>query len=187
LLSKAKVVKHAGLKRFDYLIGTTAITGTDYNIPRSPLNPEQLVELLTDKKIINKKGKSKTRIALLFGREGIGLTSKEILNCDFVVAVPTSAKYPTLNISHAVSILLYELLKLNKKTRKTNEHIELASRKDKDIVLDYIKKVLNTIKFSTPDKKLTQKKVWKRIIGKSFLTKREAFAVIGFFKKVKGK
>ena len=30
-----------------------------------------------------------------------------------------------------------------------------------------------------------QKKVWKRIIGKALLTKREAFVIMGFFRKLK--
>ena len=35
------------------------------------------------------------------------------------------------------------------------------------------------------EKKETQKIIWKRLLGKSFLTKREAFALIGFFKKIR--
>jgi len=39
--------------------------------------------------------------------------------------------------------------------------------------------------FSQKSKKETQIKVWKRIMGKAFLTKREIFALFGFFKKLK--
>jgi len=38
--------------------------------------------------------------------------------------------------------------------------------------------------FSSKSKKETQIKVWKRVVGKSFLTKREIFALFGFFKKL---
>jgi tRNA C32,U32 (ribose-2'-O)-methylase TrmJ len=38
--------------------------------------------------------------------------------------------------------------------------------------------------FSTAKKKETQIKVWKRMITKSFMTKREAFALMGFLKKI---
>ena len=34
ILKKTKIKKFSYLKTFDYLIGTTAILGTDYNIPR---------------------------------------------------------------------------------------------------------------------------------------------------------
>ena len=166
ILKKAKVVKK--IPKMDYLIGTTAITGTAYN-PRSPLIPKQLSE------VVPKKGK----IGLLIGPESSGLSNKEILSCDFVVTIPSSKKYGTLNISHACAVIFYELFE------KGESINELACLKDKEVLLNYVNKALAKIKFSTKDKKKTQKIVWKRIIGKSFLTKREAFSLIGFFKKVK--
>ena len=47
ILKKAKVKKINYLKQFDYLIATTAKLGTDYNIPRSPITPEQLGDKLS--------------------------------------------------------------------------------------------------------------------------------------------
>ncbi len=52
--------------------------------------------------------------------------------------------------------------------------------------LDYrLNKALGKMDFATKEKKETQVKVWKRMIGKSFLTKREAFALMGFLRKIK--
>jgi len=166
ILRKAKVVKK--IPKMDYLIGTSAISGTAYN-PRSPLTPKQLSE-----KIPN-KGK----IGLLIGPESSGLSNKQILDCDFVVTIPASEKYPTLNISHACAVIFYELFK------KEDNINELASGKDKEVLLGCVNKVLGKVKFSTKDKLKTQKIVWKRVLNKCFLTKREAFALIGFFKKIK--
>ncbi len=166
ILRKAKVVSR--IPKMDYLIATSAITGTAYN-PRSPLTPKQLASKIP----------SKGKIGLLIGPEGPGLSNKEILSADFVVTIPASKKYPTLNLSHACSILFYELF------GKCEAVNELASLKDKEILLGYIGKALGKLKFSTKDKEKTQKIVWKRVIGKSFLTKREAFVLIGFFKKLK--
>ena len=166
ILKKAKVVKK--IPKMDYLVATSAIRGTSYN-PRSPLTPNQLSSIIPKNR----------KIGLLIGPEGSGLSNKEILSADFVVTIPSSKKYHTLNVSHACSILFYELFKKEKTIN------ELASLKDKEVLLDNINKTLDKMNFSTSDKKKTQKIVWKRIIGKSFLTKREAFALIGFFKKVK--
>jgi len=174
VLKKAKVEKKGYLDKFDYLIGTTSKLGTDYNIPRSPLTPEQLAEKIKDKK---------NKIAILFGRESIGLTNKEILKCDFVVTIPASRKYSALNISHAATVIFYELFKRAKE--KSNSHIVSAGKKEKDVLFKEINKLLGRVEFSTKEKKETQKKVWKRVIGKAFLTKREIFALIGFFKKLK--
>jgi TrmH family RNA methyltransferase len=176
ILKKAKIKKINHLKTYDYLIGTTAKLGTDYNIPRSPITPEQLADKLSK---INKK----LNIGLLIGREGTGLNNKEISMCDFIVTIPSSIKYPTMNVSHATSIILYEIFKKQPK-EKSNEHIIPATNKEKQVIMGYFNKVLNSVKFSTKEKKQTQKTVWKRIFGKAFLTKREAFAVIGFLKKI---
>ncbi|MBL7054892.1 RNA methyltransferase [Candidatus Woesearchaeota archaeon] len=175
IIKKAKIRKVAYIKKFDYLIGTTAILGTDYNVLRNVINPEQLSEKL-DK--VNKK----LKIALLIGRESSGLSNKELEMCDILITIPASKKYPTLNISHASSIILYELFK-NKKN-KSDEHINFATKKEKEIILKYLDKILNRLEFKTKEKKQTQKKVWKRVIGKALLTKREAFSVMGFFRKL---
>ena len=55
---------------------------------------------------------------------------------------------------------------------------------DISVILKYMDKVLNNLEFSTKEKKETQRKVWKRIIGKAMLTKREAFAVMGLLRKL---
>lgn len=166
VLVKAKVVK--SIPKMDYIIATTAITGLKYN-PRSPLTPKQL------SKIIPKSGK----IGLLFGPESSGLSKEEILKADFVVTIPASKKYSTLNVSHAAAILFYELFRAEE-----NIH-EIASLKDKEVLLDYINKIIDKMEFPTAGKKNTQRIVWKRLLGKSFLTKREAFVMMGFFRRVK--
>jgi len=173
ILNKAKVKDWPYLKRFDYLIATTAKLGTDYNIPRLPITPEQLTNSIPKNK----------KIALIFGRESIGLTNEEIQKCDLVVTISTSLKYPAMNLSHAATILFYELFK-GAKEKKVSEHIIYASKKEKEQILKMIDVVLNKLTFATKEKKQTQKIVWKRIINKSFLTKREAFAIMGFFRKL---
>ncbi len=49
------------------------------------------------------------KIALVFGRESTGLTRKELAMCDVLVNIPSSPRYPSLNLSHAVAIMLYTL------------------------------------------------------------------------------
>ncbi len=177
ILEKAIIIKDLKeLKdRFNYIIGTTAVLGTDYNIPRLPLTPETLADKL--------KG-IKGKICILLGRDGPGLTNEEIKQCDFIVAIPTSKKYKTLNIAHSAAIILYEI---SKKYSKENiiSHIKPITQKEKEVIIMLINKALDKMDFATEGKKQTQRELWKRIIGKSMLTKREAFALIGFLRKIK--
>ena len=69
-------------------------------------------------------------LAIIFGREDRGLSNSELLLANKTFNIPTSPKNPSLNLSHAVSIVLYEFNKPFK--RNSNEELEvfnLASSK----------------------------------------------------------
>ena len=69
-------------------------------------------------------------LAIIFGRENSGLTNDELLLANKTFNIPTSKNNPSLNLSHAVSIALYELNKSSK--RNFNQELEvfnLASSK----------------------------------------------------------
>ena len=53
-------------------------------------------------------------LAILFGREDRGLTNRELLMAHKVFNINTHINFPSLNLSHAVSIVLYELSKITK-------------------------------------------------------------------------
>ena len=171
VLNKAKIVKK--IPKYHTLVGTTSQLGNDYNIPRSPITPSELSSLVN----VDKK------IGIVFGREGAGLNNSEISLCDFVVSIPAYKKYPVLNLSHSVAVICYELFKGDK--NRIGSQIKIAGKKDKEHLLKLVNLKLKKMEFATPSKRETQKIIWKRIIGKSFLTKREAFALMGFFKKLK--
>ncbi len=169
VLENVKVLKR--FPRIDCLVATTAKLGSDYNIPRSPLTPSQLAQNLGG-----------GDVGLVFGREATGLTNEEVKKCDFVVSIPANPRYPVLNLSHSVAVMLYELSK-----QGFEDRYEAASKKEKDIIMDMLNDIMGALDFSTKEKKQTQEVVWRKLLGKSFLTKREAYALLGFFNKVKNK
>ncbi|MBN2567627.1 RNA methyltransferase [Candidatus Woesearchaeota archaeon] len=174
ILRRAKVVPWSHLSRFSTVVGTTALFDSDYNIPRSPLTPREFADAVRRKK---------TKIALLFGPEGQGLSNEEIRQCDFIVSIPGNDRYRTLNVSHAAAVILYELATTLRGVR-TFERFVQATATDKKVLLGFIGETLDAMTFRKPCMRLTQKKVWKRVVGKAMLTKREAFALIGHFKNL---
>ncbi len=69
-------------------------------------------------------------LAIIFGREDRGLTNSELLLANKTFNIPTSQNNPSLNLSHAVSIVLYELNKSSKRNiNKELEVFDLASSK----------------------------------------------------------
>jgi TrmH family RNA methyltransferase len=51
------------------------------------------------------------KVAILFGREAQGLNNDEVDQCGFLLKIQSSAIQPSLNLSHAVLIIAYELSK----------------------------------------------------------------------------
>jgi len=162
--------KESVFNDFETVIGTTSVLGDDYNIPRLPITPAQLSR--------NLRGS----YALIIGRDGTGLRNEEIQRCNLIVTIPSSKAYPALNISHAVAVILYELHKHSED--RQGDHILLATQREKDEITKKISSILGKLPFQSDLKRETQREVWKNILNKNFLTKREAFGILGFFRKI---
>ncbi|TKI06756.1 tRNA (cytosine(32)/uridine(32)-2'-O)-methyltransferase TrmJ [Martelella alba] len=48
-------------------------------------------------------------VALLFGRERVGLTNEELQKCHYHVMIPANPEYSSLNLAMAVQILAYDI------------------------------------------------------------------------------
>lgn len=69
--------------------------------------------------IIQSKGDSVKKVAIVFGSEESGLSNQEADLCHILSTVPMATKYPSLNLSQAVMVYAYELSELaGRKTRK---------------------------------------------------------------------
>ena len=58
-----------------------------------------------------------SKVALVFGREDRGLNNEELRVCQKVVTLRSSSRYPSLNLSHAVAVLLHDYGRLHPVTR----------------------------------------------------------------------
>ncbi len=69
---------------------------------------------------------SSSTIALVFGREDRGLTNQELLLAQKVIKINTNSSYQSLNLSHAVAIVLHELTSLSTDSYPTTQDKALA-------------------------------------------------------------
>ena len=148
-------------KKFKYLVGTTAKTANEFNVNRSYLFPWEI------KKV---KG-----MAIVIGRESWGLTNEELEACDAVTVIPTSPKYRTMNISNAVSVLLYEF-------SKREEKREVADPLVREQIYKYWGELLNELEY-IPKKGELQATLFKRVLEKAMLNEREAHGIAGVLNK----
>ena len=74
-------------------------------------------------------------IALVFGREDRGLSNEELLKANKIINIETNQEYPSLNLSHAVAIVLHQFNQFNeidllKSHTKTSEPANLINLED---------------------------------------------------------
>jgi len=168
LLDKAKTIDFTNLRKFDLLIGTTAIRSSDRsNVTRDSINPSQLAQILVD---------SKQNVCLVVGRESTGLNNKELSICDIVVSIDTGTAYRTLNISHALAILLYEMKK-NAYQKKRN----LASVHERELLMDYALRLAKATGYRRHKISLLEM-AFKRFLGRNMMTSKEAMLMVTLFR-----
>ncbi len=151
----------------NYLIGSTGITPDNYTAERSTLTPKQLKENTEE---------AKGEIALALGREGTGLNNEELRKCDAVVHIPTSKEYPVMNITHAAVIILYELRNIKEEPKQT---------KEKETLIKYFNEIVEDLdNLKKPEE---VKAIFKTIIGKAFLDKKESRSMIAVLREINEK
>ncbi|KGG15471.1 MULTISPECIES: RNA methyltransferase [unclassified Prochlorococcus] len=88
-------------------------------------------------------------IAIIFGREDRGLKNSELQMAQKVLTLRTSHQYPSLNLSHAVGIVLHELSSYSQKdfSHKLSSKAEPASAKELNDFLEDTKSLLLEVGF----------------------------------------
>lgn len=151
-----------------YLIATTAVSaGRQANLTRQTVPPWEIASIAT--------GRS---ICLVFGRDTTGLTNEEISRCDLLVKIPASRKYPTLNISHAVAIILYEISEMSIKNR------EVATRVSMDRIATGFAELALIAGIQERKVHLIEE-AFQRILRRSRPTEREASLLVGLPRKIR--
>ncbi len=161
-------------QRIDFKVASTGMAGGSYNLSRIPIKPEELG------KSINVSNKT----AILFGREGNGLTNNEIENCDICVSIPTDPTYPIMNISHAAAIIFYELFK-NKHEFGVEGLVE-SSDLEKEYLIKDMKELIEYLDIPEHKKK-NGLKTFNNIVSRAFITGREAHTLKGILRRLKMK
>ena len=124
-------------------------------------------------------------IGIIFGKESRGLTNKEIELANILVRIPTSEKYPTLNLSHACGIILYEIFKkLKIMTLGRGIHpVILACKKDKGHLYETIQNLINILKIRSY-KKENVLISFKNVFERALVSTKELSLILGLFSKI---
>ena len=163
------------LGSFNYIVGATARLGK----ARGPfIAPRAVAKDIAD---ISQKNK----VALLFGPEDTGLANEELRLCHAVVTIPTSREFTSLNLSHAVMILCYEIFTASSTpTRLSEATPTLAMSKELEGMYGQIKALLADIEFLNPENPEYWMMHLRRFFSRARLLSREVGLIRGICRKL---
>lgn len=130
----------------------------------------------------------KNKVAILFGREQQGLTNDEIEECGFLITIPASGKHPSLNLSHAVAIIAYELSKFTE--AEPAGGAELISREELAGLYRRLSHSLMLLEYIPQGSRDLQRKMMsniKHLFGRTGLTRWEAQMLHGICTRIEKK
>jgi|TARA_B100001093_G_scaffold519582_1_gene609262 tRNA/rRNA methyltransferase len=146
IIKSAKIYKNVSdsVKKFDLVFATSA---RNRDINKKYLSITNFIKLILRNKNAN--------IGLMFGPEASGLSNYDLSLSNFIVQIPTSNKLTSLNLSHAVIVISYEIYKslYFSKFKKEKILAKLASKKNIQNLIKFLEQKLDEKKFFTPPEK----------------------------------
>ena len=123
------------------------------------------------------------RAALLFGNERTGMTDDELATCTAGVIIPASPDFASLNLSHAVQIMGYQLFRAQGTTSPGYTPIALE-RLDRTVTT--IADDLQKIGFFTLAGRPDMERFWRMMLSRAALSEGEAAYLEKLFDKAAG-
>jgi len=159
---------------FNYIVGTTARRGKARGPCLSPRAAAQDIAGLAQK----------NKIALLFGPEDTGLANNHLRLCHSVVSIPTAREFTSLNLSHAVMILCYEIFLVQAAADVENTAPKLALSAELEGMYGQMKSLLSQIGFLNPENPEYWMLEVRRFFSRRTLTAREVKIIRGVCRRL---
>ena len=103
---------------------------------------------------ILKKNKN-SNFGLMFGPEASGLSNKDLSYSNYILQIPTSNNFKSLNLSHSVTLICYEIFKFyNKKIfYKKGKKLKISAKSEISLIIKHLVKLLEAKDFFLPKEK----------------------------------
>ena len=146
IINKAKVFNNVenAIKSFNLIVSLSA---RRRDINKRHISLEEFQKIIKKKRNLN--------IGLMFGPEASGLSNKDLSISNYILQIPTSTKFKSLNLSHSLTIICYEIFKLNnkKKIKKNSSTLQISSKSNISAVIKFLVNLLEKKDFFIPIEK----------------------------------
>jgi len=133
-----------------------------------------------------KKNKKK-KIGIVFGPEASGLSNEDISYSNYIFKIPTNKNFESINLSHSVILICYEIFKNFKPSyfKKEKKLTDVISKKKLNIFVNFIENRLEKKGFFSPrEKKKTMLINLRNIFGRTQLSNKELRILSSVFSKL---
>jgi tRNA/rRNA methyltransferase len=128
---------------------------------------------------------SDSRVAFVFGREDRGLHTSELDLCQFFVTIPTDSAYPSMNLSHAVTLFLYEIRKAAVNADSVSNDGQVpAHAKDVENMFQHMRRTLLAAEYLDPQNPDHVLRAFRRLFGRTGLNDREVRILQGLWSRI---
>ena len=123
------------------------------------------------------------RVAVVFGNEVTGLERQDLSLCNELISIPSSDAFPSLNLSHAVMIIAYELF-LASTVMLPPGNEELAPAGTIEDFYQHLQKTLLDVEFLNRNKPERMMFTLRQLFGRSRLSQRDVSILRGILSAV---
>jgi tRNA/rRNA methyltransferase len=124
-------------------------------------------------------------VAFVFGNETAGLTNEEMFACQFLVHIPASLEFSSLNLAQAVQVVAYELF-MTAKPAVQGRSEKLATVKDVEGLYAHLEQAALETGFMASGSRLRER--WRRLFSRVPALEREEVNILrGLLRALLGK
>lgn len=183
ILDNAQVVDtvEEAIKDCRLVIGTSS---RNRALPWPLIEPREMAQLIDEKP-------DARPVAILFGRESVGLLNEELQLCNYHVNIPANPEYMSLNLASAVQIISYELrLKHLEQNPLVEEPLEqkdselVATSEQVDGLYQHLEQTMVNTEFFDPENPKLLSARMRRLFAKSQLNQGEVNILRGFLSSI---
>jgi len=103
-------------------------------------------------------------IAFVFGSESAGLTNEEMFACQYLVHIPASREFSSLNLAQAVQVVAHELHMCVDPSMPFSRVEKLATVEDLEGLYQHLEEAAVKSGFMTPSSRLRER--WRRLFSR---------------------
>jgi len=120
----------------------------------------------------------KDQIAFVFGNEMAGLTNEEMFACQFLVHIPTSSEFSSLNLAQAVQVVAYEIFVAGGTGVAPGRTEKLATVEDIEGLYAHLEEAALDSEFLVPGSGSRLRSRWRRLFSRVPALEREEVNIL---------